>query len=349
MPACPKFLEQFGVARCGLEGGILSAPTVMADDEDFAERDSWDWQRDTIVLGTAELAEQLKKRSQEEVCAVLELAGYAPEGKLLPIAAIAAPADGAAGGADAEKQRLKKAKVLEEIISTEEHYVECVTSLLDEYYYPLRDAQFTHAGPILPMEQVMRIFSNVESIALINSELLEKLKVRGRRAAALFCAGGVKRGMLRFARVTTVARRGGRLGPRRRHLPQHELRAQALLAVHHQLRRRARDALRGGERFGPLGQVCLVARRARGLGRAPRARARRTPARRAAHHARAGAPRARPCRRLAAPPLSLSAARRSHYAFDRAPARSASRATCCCCRSCTRPRPRRARPSSWTS
>ena len=56
----------------------------MADDEDFAERDSWDWQRDTIVLGTAELAEQLKKRSQEEVCAVLELAGYAPEGKLLP-------------------------------------------------------------------------------------------------------------------------------------------------------------------------------------------------------------------------------------------------------------------------
>ena len=208
---------------CGLEGGILSAPTVMADDEDFAERDSWDWQRDTIVLGTAELAEQLKKRSQEEVCAVLELAGYAPEGKLLPIAAIAATADGAAGGADAEKQRLKKAKVLEEIISTEEHYVECVTSLLDEYYYPLRDAQFTHAGPILPMEQVMRIFSNVESIALINSELLEKLKVRGRRAAALFCAGGVKRGVLRFARVTTVARRGGRLGPRRRHLPQHEV------------------------------------------------------------------------------------------------------------------------------
>ena len=28
----------------------------MADDEDFAERDSWDWQRDTIVLGIAELA-----------------------------------------------------------------------------------------------------------------------------------------------------------------------------------------------------------------------------------------------------------------------------------------------------
>ena len=119
------------------------------------------------------IAEQLRRRSPDEVAEILRLAGFVPEGKILPAAKA-----GSLKCEGGDACFIKKTKVLVEIVSTEDTYVDCVTTLLEEYYYPLRDAQYTHEGPILPMEKVMRIFSNLEAIVLVNSELLDKLKRR---------------------------------------------------------------------------------------------------------------------------------------------------------------------------
>lgn len=70
-------------------------------------------------------------------------------------------------------------RVLAEIVSSEEYYVKCVACLVDVVQACV-DSQFGNGGPILPGNQVMTIFSNVEDILLVNRELLMQLKQKNR-------------------------------------------------------------------------------------------------------------------------------------------------------------------------
>lgn len=68
--------------------------------------------------------------------------------------------------------------VLQEIIKTEELYVEALRGLVEDFYRPLLDSSFGVEGAVLDSEHVHKIFGNVEDILLISEELLGMLRAR---------------------------------------------------------------------------------------------------------------------------------------------------------------------------
>ena len=80
------------------------------------------------------------------------------------------------------KNRIYRNNVAREILETEEHYVKCLRTLVEVYYNQLKwkadMAEATKKDPILTVEELHTIFSNIKTIVEFNEKLLARLQER---------------------------------------------------------------------------------------------------------------------------------------------------------------------------
>ncbi|KAI9179884.1 hypothetical protein H9P43_005216 [Blastocladiella emersonii ATCC 22665] len=93
-------------------------------------------------------------------------------------------ADSSAAGVDPAKENAmrlarNRAKAVKEIVSTEETYCEMLRTLLDVVVYPLREsAKANPKKPVLPVDDINKLFGNVEEIYTFHLTLLDGLQER---------------------------------------------------------------------------------------------------------------------------------------------------------------------------
>eukprot|EP00698_Gefionella_okellyi_P013370 TRINITY_DN3655_c0_g1_i1.p1 TRINITY_DN3655_c0_g1~~TRINITY_DN3655_c0_g1_i1.p1 ORF type:complete len:658 (-),score=118.49 TRINITY_DN3655_c0_g1_i1:4456-6429(-) len=68
-------------------------------------------------------------------------------------------------------------QVAKEILSTEQHYISCLRTVLKVYYKPLRESSLT-PDPLISKEDVSVIFSNIETIVGVNEVLCSEIAER---------------------------------------------------------------------------------------------------------------------------------------------------------------------------
>lgn len=91
---------------------------------------------------------------------------------------------------DASRAPRMRLGVLQELVATEELYVQQLQCVTGEYIKPLRDS-LTHERPLLSAHELARLFLNVETLRTLNQSLLTRLRVRESKFPLQYTFGDV--------------------------------------------------------------------------------------------------------------------------------------------------------------
>jgi hypothetical protein len=179
--------------------GDIAAASAVPDDGSSPSSSSSTTPRGTgsPVLGTLSASPQRRRASGERVAGSKPSSSLAhaerPAAVVAAVAAAATAESSAAAQEAAEsaesRRRAKRALAAKEILETEQRYVACLSSLVDNYKSALDESFATHMNqrkpgpgrgpqPIASGAQIKTMFSNVQAILNTNRVLLAQLAQR---------------------------------------------------------------------------------------------------------------------------------------------------------------------------